>query len=131
MRNGLLALRKLSPQSTPLYLGAVEDPSLDAVEDCSHTAEGVVVRQVELRRRVVALLDGGVATIPPVLYFPFRRILLGAGYPRREILEDHRLCVGVFPYHIAKFLGPYFCRDLLSAVDGVVHVGLHGRHWAT
>jgi hypothetical protein len=126
MRNGLLALRQLSPQSTPLYLGTVEDPSFDAVKNRPHTAEGVVVRQVELRWRVVALSDGGVAAIPPVLYFPFLRILFGARYPRREILEDHCLCVGVLLRHIAKFLGAYFRRNLLGAVDGVVHSGLHG-----
>jgi hypothetical protein len=78
-----------------------------------------------LRQRVVALLDGGVAAIPSVLYFPFRRIFLGARHPRREILEDHRLGVGLFPRHIAKFLGPYFRRDLLGAVDGVVNACLH------
>jgi hypothetical protein len=125
MRNGLLALGQLSPQSTPLNLGAVEYPSFDAVEDGPHAAEGVVVGEVELCRRVVALLGDRVAAIPPVLYFPFRRVFLGTRYPRREILEDHCLSVGVFPCHIPRFLGSYFRSDLLCAVHWVVDAGLH------
>jgi hypothetical protein len=127
MCNGLLALRQLSPQSTPLHLGAVEDPSFDAVKNGSHTAEGMIVREVELCRRVVALFDDGVAAIPSVLYFPFRRVFLGTRHPRREILEDHRLSVVVFPRHIAKFLRSYFRRDLLGAVHWVVNAGLHWK----
>jgi hypothetical protein len=128
MRNGLLALCQLSPQPAPLDLGAMQDPSFDAFKDGLHTAKGVVVGEVELSRRLVAFLDDRVAAVPPVLYLPFRWIFLGTRYSHREILEDHRLGIGVFPSHIPIFLGSYLCWDLLRAVHGVVDSGLH---WET
>jgi hypothetical protein len=128
MRNGLLALCQLLPQPASLDMGTVQDPSFDALKDGLHAAEGVVVGEVELSWRLVAFSDNRVAAVPPVLYFPFWWIFLGTRYPRREILEDHRLSVGLFPSHIPIFLGSYFRWDLLRAIHRIVDPGLH---WET
>jgi hypothetical protein len=58
MSNGLQALCQLSRQPAPLELSGCQDSSFDPVEDGLHSAEVVVVGEVELRRRLLALLDG-------------------------------------------------------------------------
>ena len=71
MSNGLLALGQLPPQPAPLELGGCQDPSFDPVEDGPHAAEGVVVSEVELHRRLVAFPDGQDAAVQLLLYFHF------------------------------------------------------------
>jgi hypothetical protein len=126
MCNGLLALCQLSPQPAPLELGGCQDSSLDPVKDGLHAAEGVVVTEVELRRRFVALLDGREAAVPPVLYLPLRRVLTSARYLPWEVLEDHCLGVGILLSHVPVLLGSYLRRDLLGAVHRVVETS---RYW--
>jgi hypothetical protein len=125
MCNGLLALRQLSPQPAPLELGSEKDSSLDPVEDGLHAAEGVVVSEVELRRRLVAFPDDRVAAVPLVLYLPFRWVLPSARYLRGEILEDHCLGVGVIPSRIPMLLRSYLRGNLLGAIHRVIETSLH------
>jgi hypothetical protein len=80
MSNGLLAVCQLSPQPAPLELSGCYDSSFDPVKDGPHAAEGVVVGEVELRRRFVALPDVREAAVPLVLDLPLRRILSSARY---------------------------------------------------
>jgi hypothetical protein len=81
MRIGLLALCQLSPQPAPLELGSGQDSSLAAVEDGFHAAEGVVVSEVELNQRLIAISDDREFAIPLALYLPFWRVLPSTRYP--------------------------------------------------
>jgi hypothetical protein len=125
MCNGILALRQLSPKPASLELGSGKDSSLDPVKDGLHAAEGVVVSEVELSRRLVAFPDDRVAAVPLVLYLPFWRVLPGAGYLRWEVLEDHRLGVGVLPCHIPMLLRSCLRGNLLGAIHRVVETSLY------
>jgi hypothetical protein len=125
MRNGLLALCQLSPQRAPLELRSGQDSSLDAVEDGLHAAEGVVLSEVELCRRLVAFPDDRKAAVPLVLYLPLWRILLSARCLPGEVLEDHCLSVGVFPSHIPMLLQSYLQGNLLGAIHLIVETSLY------
>jgi hypothetical protein len=69
----------------------VQDSPFDAIKDGLHAAEGVVVSEVELSRRLVAFPDDLVAAVPSVLYLPLRRIFLGTVQSNRKECKRLRM----------------------------------------
>jgi hypothetical protein len=110
-----------------LELGGCDDSSFDPVKDGLYAAKGVVVGEVELRRRLVALPNNRVTPVLLALNLPFQWILLSAGHLCREVLQNHGLSVGVLLCHIPVLFQSDLHWDLLGAVCWVVEAGRRHR----